>query len=559
MGKRREKNFIKTDKTTGSTLALTAAIMGIGAVVILGNKSEEDKQNDILKNFGQSPKQDWSDMNISPHMIPELDTSRMTGPPLAFTPSGSVVVVGQNDIGTRKTLDQYAAISREEHFRKRWGVPATLTAKGVATAMKNNVRGIFDYLLPLEKAKFADDVTARRFTIACETLDDLDYFEVMIASLMLATFNPQDATGATLQIPEIRKIFEFFGYHRFLIAENTAPYKVNEVLTQVLPLSEQTMVAARRINAAGEDVLDTSIQRFIRNGWGWGIPTECIPYFREGFFNDSTFGPDENRATGSRLNQLTEQQQGQLKAAMLDGNTLLIERAMIRFSNTIMAMMAGASPEHISDMYGKIGTALAAFGVGVVTGATTGNIPAVIQGAAAAVKTAIEFFQKLGQAEDQNTQAQNIVTAHCNRVLEIMGYSYKDLLGYRLRLEANWSGFRLGKGRTTSRILRNFVLQRDGLWAGCGGVMFPQLAMFFRQVPFNVICYAGNKDNWGVGLRFAPWKIPNTEITTKMPIGWYPFRINHKDGIVEIIDYDEQKTMRIEEFDLGDKALKFTR
>jgi len=165
----------------------------------------------------------------------------------------------------------------------------------------------------------------------------------------------------------------------------------------------------------------------------------------------------------------------------------------------------------------------------------------------------IDLFASADKAEQNNKAAQNMIDAHILRVMEKMNRSHTQFLGYRLRTEANWSGFRIGPSRTLARYLRNFVLQRDGLFAGCGAVLYPQISMFLRMPKFGVIAYAGNQDNFGVVLRYDS----TAKHTGLYPIGWVPFKITHADQMVEFIDYTEPKSVRLDEFDLGVKSLKF--
>ena len=543
---------------SGRDIALGAA----GLFGLYWLLSSSDSSADVLKDAGQEPRQDWSDMNLSVDR-PELDMARMVNPVITFSPSGQVITPSNAPQGANQSLDYLAAMDRETRFRQRWGVPSTFNARDMANFVKNGVNGLFQFPVSLDQAPFLGDYEARRFTIAIEKPEDLEYFESLLASMMLATFNPSDPSGAALETEGIKEIFQFFGYHRFLIPENTEFYMNSWNLTHILPASETTEVMAGRLSGIPDAsgrlgvIPDESIKRYIRNGWGWGAPSECIPYFREGFFNESTFGADRNRPTGRTyrgnpalgMEAMTQEQRDEVKRGLLDGGMLLFERAFVRFSNVIMQMMSGASPSHISDLFQKIGVAALAL-VGGAAGAAKGNISGLVGAAGNAVKTAIEFVQALNSAEELNEKTQEMIDAHIRRVMGLAGFSHDRFLGYRLRCEANWSGFRIGYSRTLKRYLRNFVLQRDGIFTGCGAVIYPQIPMFLRMPKFGVICYAGNNDNFGVSLRF-------NEAGT-MPIGWYPFKITHRNQMVEIIDYEQPTSVPLSEFNLGTTALRFS-
>lgn len=537
----------------------------LGALLLSGGAqaSNEDKINESV---GLPPRKDWSDLSIDPDRIPQLDPSRLRNPDILYAPNGQAILPNINDAGTTRSLEHLTARSFAERFADKWKMQPNFSAKDMANMIKNRVNGIFKYpvdptspkdkpvRLSLAKAKLYDDTTARRFTILIESVEDLEFFEVYLACLMLATFNPTKGAPDATKTAGIKEMIEFFGYHRFVFAENTNQFRIMQSLVQNLPRTlavpiagEGPAILSNRVKD-GEVVEDPSIIRYYRNGWGWGLPVQCIPWMREGLFNESTFGKDEGRVTGKTFAELDEMQRRLVQSTLQDGNMMLFERAAVRFSNVVMMMASGASPSHISDIFGKIGGALLALGGGALA-AMGGKFDTLIQGIGAAVKVVIEFIQALNAGEEMNKATQNMIDDHVRRVMDTMNFDHTRFLGQRLSMEANWGGFRIGKSRTLARFLRNFVLQNDGLWVGCGGTLCPQIPMFARMPKFGVIAFAGNKENFGVRLRFDP--------KGEIPIGWYPFKITHADQMVEIIDYEVPTSMRVDEFDLGTKALKF--
>ncbi len=555
MGRKRKKNESKSENT--AALGLGIAALAVGGLFLMAGGSEDSKDK-ILEDVNQSPAKDWSKVSIDPDKVPELDQAHLPNHGVMLAPNGQAIVPNVNDQGTQGSLEWNAARTYEERFIDKWKIPKTYNAKDFTALIKNGATGVFKFPLVNKvrlnpvTADLYGDIEARRFTILIESMDDLEHLEVFLACLMIATFNPTQGAPDATAIDGVKQMFECFGYHRFVLPENTATFQTMLGLSRILPRSEQAWVMASRMDAAGQRVDDESIKRYIRNGWGWGIPSECIPYFREGFFNESTFGRDENKPTGKRFAELSEQEAQAVNAAFLDGNMLILERAAIRFSNVVMMLCAGGSVSSAQNILGRVGTTLLALGAGTA-GAFAGDFKGLIAGATEGIKLLIDLFASADKAEQNNKAAQNMIDAHILRVMEKMNRSHTQFLGYRLRTEANWSGFRIGPSRTLARYLRNFVLQRDGLFAGCGAVLYPQISMFLRMPKFGVIAYAGNQDNFGVVLRYDS----TAKHTGLYPIGWVPFKITHADQMVEFIDYTEPKSVRLDEFDLGVKSLKF--